>query len=39
MPKMALSSVDLPAPFGPMIVVIWPAGMASEMPRSTSASP
>src|SRR5579875_1124667 len=35
-PKMAFSSVDFPAPLGPITVVIWPAGTHRSTPRSIS---
>ena len=33
------SSVDLPAPFGPMMAVTPPAGSASVTPSTTTLSP
>jgi hypothetical protein len=31
-PKIALNTVDLPAPFGPITVVIEPFGMEKDTP-------
>ena len=39
MPKIALSSVDLPAPLGPMIVTISPGSTYIEVPRTIITSP
>ena len=38
-PKIALSKVDLPAPFGPMIVTISPAPMCKSTSWMISTSP
>ena len=38
-PINAASSVDLPAPLGPITVITLPCGAARPMPRSTSAAP
>src|SRR5882724_121503 len=37
-PKMVLSSVDLPAPFAPMIDTMCPGWTRSDTPRRTSTS-
>jgi hypothetical protein len=37
-PIAALISVDLPAPFGPMIAVSVPAGMSRSMSQRTGVS-
>ncbi len=38
-PAMALSSVDLPEPFGPMTAVIRPSGMDRSEARKATRSP
>ena len=38
-PAMALSVVDLPAPFAPMSVTIFPAGTSKDMPLTASMPP
>ena len=38
-PAIVLSSVDLPAPFGPMIATISPASTRRPTPRRISWSP
>ena len=38
MPNTVRSSVDLPAPFAPMMQTISPARTPSDTPRSTSTS-
>jgi hypothetical protein len=38
-PKIALNAVDLPAPLGPMTVVIAPRGALNEAPSRIVISP
>ena len=38
-PGQVRSRVDLPQPFGPMIVVTWPSGMVEVRSRTTGSSP
>ena len=38
-PYTALSSVDLPAPLGPMMVVMLPAGIEAVKSRTMGSSP